>query len=37
MDGLSVTCEAHHLAPRCLISLHEKANGTTLDGEGIQA
>jgi hypothetical protein len=37
MDGLSVTREAHHTAPRCLISLHEKANGTSLDGEGIQA
>jgi hypothetical protein len=24
-------------SPRCLISLHEKANGTSLDGEGIQA
>ena len=30
--------EAHHAAPRCLISLHERANdATTLDGEGIQA
>ena len=28
--------EAHHAAPRCLLSLHEKANGTSLDGEGIQ-
>jgi hypothetical protein len=37
MDGLSVTREAHHAAPRCLISLHKKANGTSLDGEGIQA
>jgi hypothetical protein len=37
MDGLSVTREAHHAAPRCLISLHEMANGTSLDGEGIQA
>ena len=38
MDGSSVTREAHHAAPRCLISLHERANGTTtLDGEGIQA
>ena len=37
MDGLSVTREAHHMAPRCLISLHEKANGAELDGEGIQA
>ena len=37
MDGSSVTREAHHAAPRCLISLHERANGTSLDGEGIQA
>jgi hypothetical protein len=37
MDGLSVTPEAHHTAPRCLISLHERANGSSLDGEGIQA
>jgi hypothetical protein len=30
--------EIHHAAPRCLISLHEKANGSSsLDGEGIQA
>ena len=30
--------ELHHAAPRCLISLHEKANDSTfLDGEGIQA
>src|SRR5215207_3020625 len=29
--------ETHHAAPRCLISLHEKANGSSLDGEGIQA
>jgi hypothetical protein len=30
--------ELHHAAPRCLLSLHEKANGhTSLDGEGIQA
>jgi hypothetical protein len=29
--------EVHHTAPRCLISLHEKANGAELDGEGIQA
>src|SRR5919112_2565585 len=30
--------EVHHAAPRCLISLHERANGTTsLDGEGIEA
>jgi hypothetical protein len=37
MDGSSVTREAHHAAPRCLISLHEGANGSELDGEGIQA
>jgi hypothetical protein len=37
MDEPSVTREAHHTAPRCLISLHEKANGTSLDGEGMQA
>jgi hypothetical protein len=37
MDSSSVTREAHHAAPRCLISLHERANGTSLDGEGIQA
>jgi hypothetical protein len=38
MDGSSVTREAHHTAPRCLISLHERANnGASLDGEGIQA
>ncbi len=29
--------ERHHAAPRCLISLHEKANNGSLDGEGIQA
>ena len=30
--------EAHHAAPRCLVPLHERANGgTSLDGEGIQA
>jgi hypothetical protein len=30
--------EVHHVAPRCLLTLHERANGkTTLDGEGIQA
>ena len=29
--------ELHHAAPRCLISLHEKANGSSLDREGIQA
>jgi hypothetical protein len=30
--------ELHHAAPRSLLSLHEKANGSiSLDGEGIQA
>jgi hypothetical protein len=29
--------ETHHAAPRCLLTLHEKANGPSLDGEGIQA
>lgn len=29
--------EVHHAAPRCLLSLHEQANGTELDGEGTQA
>lgn len=30
--------EVHHGAPRCLLTLHERANGTTdLDGESIQA
>ena len=30
--------EVHHAAPRCLLTLHERANeGTELDGEGIQA
>src|SRR5215218_1163009 len=38
MDETSVTREAHHAAPRCLISLHQRANdATALDGEGIQA
>jgi hypothetical protein len=27
----------HHATPRRLLSLHEKASGTSLDGEGIQA
>jgi hypothetical protein len=27
----------HHAAPRCLLTLHEKANVAELDGEGIQA
>jgi len=30
--------EVHHAAPRCLLTLHEKANGTAeLDGVAIQA
>ena len=30
--------EVHHAAPRCLVSLHEGANGDgELDGEAIQA
>jgi hypothetical protein len=30
--------EVHHAAPRCLLTLHERANGTTaLDGQAIQA
>ena len=29
--------EIHYAVPRCLLTLHEKANGTSLDGEGIQA
>jgi hypothetical protein len=30
--------EVHRAAPRCLLRLHERANGTTsLDGEGIEA
>src|SRR4051812_39238729 len=29
--------ESHHAAPRCLVSLHERAIGTSLNGEGIQA
>jgi hypothetical protein len=29
--------EVHHAAPRCLLTLYEKANGAELDGEGIQA
>ena len=30
--------EVHHVAPRCLLGLHERANGTTtIDGQGIQA
>ena len=29
--------QVHHVVPRCLLTLHEKAHGTSLDGEGIQA
>ena len=29
--------EAHHAVARRLLRLHERANGTRLDGEGIQA
>jgi hypothetical protein len=30
--------EVHHAAPRCLLTLHERANGTiALDGQAIQA
>ncbi len=29
--------ETYNIVPRCLLTLHEKANGTELDGEGIQA
>jgi hypothetical protein len=29
--------ESHHAAPRCLLKLHERANGAKLNGEGIQA
>jgi hypothetical protein len=28
--------DLHRAAPRWLLSLHEKANGSSLDGEGIQ-
>jgi hypothetical protein len=37
MDTSSVTREAHHTSPRYLLKLHEKANGSGLDGEGVQA
>ncbi len=33
----SGAAEVHHAAPRCLLRLHERANGAELDGEGIQA
>ena len=29
--------DTHHVVLRCLLALHEKAHGTELDGEGIQA
>ena len=29
--------ELHHAAPRCLLRLHDAADGSSLDGEGIQA
>ena len=29
--------EVHHGVPRCLLTLYQKASGTSLDGEGIQA
>ena len=29
--------EVHHAAPRCLVPLHERANGSSLDGQGTQA
>src|SRR5215211_3840414 len=29
--------ENYHAAPRCLLTLHERANGSPLTGEGIQA
>jgi hypothetical protein len=29
--------ELLHAAPCCLLCLHEKANGTSFDGEGMQA
>ena len=38
MTARSNSEEVHHVAPRCLVPLHEKANGSTeLDGKGIQA
>jgi hypothetical protein len=36
--GADKRLESHHAAPRCLLRLHEKANGAqSLDGEAIQA
>ncbi len=29
--------KVHHGIPRSLLTLHQKAHGTSLDGEGIQA
>lgn len=29
--------ELHHRIPRCLISLHDRANGAQLDGAGVEA
>jgi hypothetical protein len=29
--------ETHHAAPRCLLTLHERANDLPLDSEGIEA
>ena len=29
--------EVHHVTPRCLLALYERANGSSLDAEGIQA
>jgi hypothetical protein len=40
MGGLRVAAhnpELHHAAPRCLLTLHERANGAPLTGVGIQA
>jgi|SRR5215216_2268444 len=40
MGGLEMAArnpEVHQAAPRCLLTLHERANGSSLDGEGIQA
>lgn len=36
--GRGPVVDAHHAVPRCLLALHERANGSNeLDGEGIQA
>ena len=34
---MAVYEEVHHAAPRCLLRLHERANGISPDGEGVQA